>query len=170
MLMWHDWSTHGCRDGRWRCRVRNNEPARQSPDAAFATWRRCRNKSAACRGLSGRGSGNLFAMKPNQLFLKYSSKNFVGFTTQKNNQSRALATPSLIHCLPSKRVRSSAKSKPHMACPWHQFLYRGEKLQSKLRSKCPLREQKSIGSATCEVRPINLPPANRWRESIAPCA
>jgi hypothetical protein len=72
---WRDCSIHGCRDGRWRCRARNNARARQSPRAAFATWRRCRNKSAACRGPAGRGWEILSQLCPVNCFAR-SSENF----------------------------------------------------------------------------------------------
>jgi len=42
-------------------------PNGASASESFATWRRCRNKPAACRGLSDRGSENPFAAQTSQL-------------------------------------------------------------------------------------------------------
>src|ERR1039457_6172750 len=46
--------------------------ARQSPRAVSATWRRCRNKPAACRGLPDQESENPFAAQTSQLFSRHS--------------------------------------------------------------------------------------------------
>ncbi len=58
-------SIRGCRDARCCCRCGKSGPAPPAPRAVFATWRRCQDKPADGRGLSGAGWENPRATRPN---------------------------------------------------------------------------------------------------------
>ena len=125
--------------------------ARRSPRAVSATWRRCRNKSAACRGPAGRGSGNPRAVLPSQLSLSFVSAQIL--VTRLNPDEHGSGQVIRVHPWPLHQTQLQLRRLGH-----HALVPRRVPDQFHVRLV-----NRSRGRAVCSARPARAPAPCRSR-------